>query len=133
MTMGNYYPSLVKPIWKGLFLCIKIEYTVSTVFLKNRLQQQSGGFSCALDADSLNAEDKPEEGAYYVWKKGELKKLLGTDYDFFQDIYNRNDIGHWEKENYVLFSNRKSDCLCCKKRTICYKSAKATGKNAVKF
>lgn len=72
-------------------------------FLKNRLQQQSGGFSCALDADSLNAEEKPEEGAYYVWKKEELKKLLGTDYDFFQDIYNRNDIGHWEKENYVLF------------------------------
>lgn len=72
-------------------------------FLKTRLQQEPGGFSCALDADSLNSEGKPEEGAYYVWQKEELKALLGADYDLFQDVYNHNDIAHWEKENYVLF------------------------------
>ena len=72
-------------------------------FLKTRLHQEPGGFSCALDADSLNSEGKPEEGAYYVWQKEELKALLGADYDLFQDVYNHNDIAHWEKENYVLF------------------------------
>jgi uncharacterized protein YyaL (SSP411 family) len=58
-----------------------------------------------MDADSLNEEKKLEEGAFYVWKKSELQTLLGQDFELFSSIYNINEFGLWEHENYVLIQN----------------------------
>ena len=47
-------------------------------FLLNHMQNKQGGFYSAYDADSTRP-DKPGEhgeGAYYVWKKSELDKIL---------------------------------------------------------
>lgn len=74
-------------------------------FVKRELTNKAGGFYCALDADSTNSKGELEEGAFYVWTKQELQRLLGTDYDLFADLYNINDFGHWEHENYVLIRN----------------------------
>ena len=47
-------------------------------------------------------ENVLEEGAYYVWKKTELQKIIRSDYDLFSEYYNINDYGFWEHENYNL-------------------------------
>ena len=64
-----------------------------------------GGLSSALDADSINAQNISEEGAFYVWKKEDLHAILGHDFDLFSSVYNINDFGHWEHGNYVLIQS----------------------------
>lgn len=71
-------------------------------FIKREMLDSCGGFYSALDADSLNSKNKLEEGAYYVWKKDELKQILDQDFELFAAYYNINDYGYWEHGNYVL-------------------------------
>ena len=80
-------------------------------FLKYNLLQQQGGFSCALDADSQDSEGKTREGAYYTWTTKELKTILGNDFKRFQDFYNINSTGYWEKEQYVLFQTETAEAF----------------------
>ncbi|NER12642.1 DUF255 domain-containing protein [Leptobacterium flavescens] len=71
-------------------------------FVKRELTNKEGAFYSSLDADSNNEEGELEEGAYYVWKKEELSKLLKGDFELFKDYYNINDYGFWEHNNFVL-------------------------------
>lgn len=64
------------------------------------------GFYSAWDADSLNLANEMEEGAYYVWTKIQIEKLVGTDFDLFSQVFNLNEFGHWEHENYVLIQTK---------------------------
>ncbi len=66
-------------------------------FLKRELFSPENGFYSALDADS-----EGEEGKFYVWKKPELQKLLGADFDLFSDYFNVNALGIWEDNQYIL-------------------------------
>ena len=45
------------------------------------MTDKEGGFYSAEDADSLVAPDQPErvEGAFYVWRRDESERLLGTE------------------------------------------------------
>jgi uncharacterized protein YyaL (SSP411 family) len=81
-----------------------IEKTLS--FTERELMNSEGGFYCALDADSLNAENHLEEGAFYVWKIPELKTIIGEDFDLFSQVFNINSFGLWEDGNYVLIQNK---------------------------
>jgi uncharacterized protein YyaL (SSP411 family) len=74
-------------------------------FVEKEWLTAEGSFYSALDADSLNEEKKLEEGAFYVWKKSELQTLLGQDFELFSHVYNINEFGLWEHENYVLIQN----------------------------
>ena len=65
-----------------------------------------GSFYSAFDADSLNGDNQLVEGAFYVWTKPELKKLLQEDFDLFSVVFNVNEFGFWEHENYVLIQNQ---------------------------
>jgi len=76
-------------------------------FIEREMTTDNGAFYSSLDADSDTAEGELEEGAFYVWKKEELKTLLKADYDLFSDYYNINNYGFWEHDNYVLI--RKDD------------------------
>jgi len=78
-------------------------------FVKRELTNSEGAFYSSLDADSLNDIDELEEGAYYVWKKEELKELLKEDYAFFSDYYNINSYGIWEHNNYVLIRKQSDE------------------------
>ena len=80
-----------------------VEETIS--FVTEELMAPNHGFYSSLDADSLNAENKLEEGAYYVWTVSELENLLEDDFKIFKDYYNINDYGHWEHGNYVLIKD----------------------------
>ena len=74
-------------------------------FVEKEWLTKEGSFYSALDADSLNHENKLEEGAFYVWTKQELEILLQEDFELFSHVFNINAFGYWEHENYVLIQN----------------------------
>lgn len=76
-------------------------------FISKELSNNEGGFYSALDADSLNAENHLEEGAFYSWKKEELEELIKEDFPLFNEVFNINEFGYWEEEHsYVLIQNK---------------------------
>ena len=80
-------------------------------FLTRELMDAEGGFYSSLDADSIDEKGELEEGAFYVWKKEELKEILGERYDVFESYYNINNYGHWENGNYVLIRDNSSEAV----------------------
>ena len=80
-------------------------------FVATNLTTADGAFFCALDADSLNIANHLEEGAFYVWTTTELKQLLKEDYNLFSIVFNINNFGHWEHDNYVLIQNQPLDLI----------------------
>lgn len=81
-----------------------IEKTLT--FVEKEWLTKEGSFYSALDADSLNAENHLEEGAFYVWTKSELQELLQEDFELFSIVFNVNEFGFWEHQNYVLIQNK---------------------------
>jgi len=80
-------------------------------FVSRELTNDRGGFYCALDADSLNEKQHLEEGAFYVWKKETLQTLLKEDYELFSAVFNINDFGYWEENNFVLIQNQPLETI----------------------
>ncbi len=76
------------------------------LFVEENLFSAAFGFYSSLDADSLNHENKIEEGVYYVWTKEKLKEILKDDFDLFSQVFNINEFGFWENDNYVLIQNQ---------------------------
>jgi len=81
-------------------------------FVERELSRSEGEFYSALDADS-----EGEEGKFYVWKKEELKSILGEDYSFAEKYYNINSKGFWEHGNYILL-RREDDEVVSKELKI---------------
>ncbi|NNG27216.1 MAG: thioredoxin domain-containing protein [Ignavibacteriaceae bacterium] len=75
-------------------------------FVERELTNNSGGFYSSLDADS-----EGEEGKFYVWKKEEIDKLLGSDAELFCDYYSVEEGGNWENKNILFISEEKNDLL----------------------
>ncbi|MEE2616882.1 MAG: thioredoxin domain-containing protein [Bacteroidota bacterium] len=86
-------------------------------FVLKELTNSNGGFYSSIDADSKSLDGKENEGAYYVWKEDELKKLLEDEFIIFSDYYNINKYGYWEDDNYVLIKN-KSDVAFAKAHNL---------------
>ena len=87
-----------------------VEQTLA--FVERELSHDNGAFYSALDADSEGLE-----GKFYVWKKEEIKSLLGQDYPLFAKYYNINHKGYWEEGNYILVKDQ-SDADFCKKENL---------------
>lgn len=84
-------------------------------FISRELTNKEGAFYSSLDADSKTLDGELEEGAFYVWTKEELKKIVPDgDYPLFADYYNINSYGFWEKENYVLIRKDTHQKFCDK-------------------
>jgi len=86
-------------------------------FIENELTDSKGTFYSSLDADSINAKGKLEEGAFYVWTKDELKAILNNDFELFSEYYSVNYYGYWEHDNYVLI-RKNSDEEIAKNNSI---------------
>ncbi|MBT0607692.1 thioredoxin domain-containing protein [Aequorivita echinoideorum] len=71
-------------------------------FITNEMMNKEGCFYSSLDADSVDAQQKLEEGAYYTFKKNELEQILNEDFEIFSEYYNVNEFGKWETDKYVL-------------------------------
>jgi hypothetical protein len=96
---ANAYTLSKNPLYKEI-----IEKTLQ--FIEKEWLTTDGSFYSALDADSLTAEKKLEEGAFYVWTKVELQQLLKDDFDLFSTVFNINEFGFWEHHKYVLIQNQ---------------------------
>jgi len=96
---ANAYKLSGNPLYREV-----IEKTLR--FVEKEWLTTAGSFYSALDADSLNEENHLEEGAFYVWTKTNLKELLQQDFDLFSIVFNINEFGFWEHENYVLIQNQ---------------------------
>ena len=68
-------------------------------FVLREMTSPERGFYSAYDADSEGIE-----GKYYVWKKSEIKEILGSDADLFCLYYDVTDGGNWEGNN-ILCNN----------------------------
>ncbi|MHC5308765.1 thioredoxin domain-containing protein [Myroides sp. LJL116] len=99
---ADAYKRTQDPLYKQV-----IEKTIK--FVSNTFSNAQGGYYSALDADSLNSSKQLQEGAYYVWSKQELKDILKDDFSLFSTIFNINEYGYWEEDNYVLIQNQPLD------------------------
>ncbi len=68
-------------------------------FVLREMTSPEGGFYSAYDADSEGIE-----GKFYVWKKSEIKEILGNDADLFCLYFDVTDGGNWEGNN-ILCNN----------------------------
>ncbi|KAF6247153.1 thioredoxin [Nitrosopumilus sp. b3] len=68
-------------------------------FVLREMTSPEGGFYSAYDADSEGIE-----GKYYVWKKSEIKEILGSNADLFCLYFDVTDGGNWEGNN-ILCNN----------------------------
>ncbi|MEW5674838.1 thioredoxin domain-containing protein [Flavobacterium enshiense] len=93
------YKRTQNPLYKEV-----IEKTLA--FTERELFNADAAFYSALDADSINKIGTLEEGAFYVWEKEELQQVLKADYDIFAELFNINDFGYWEHDNYVLIQSQ---------------------------
>jgi len=79
-------------------------------WLKREMQNETGAFYSALDADT-----EGEEGKFYCWSKNELQKLLNNDFEWVKDYYNINQRGYWEEEKYILLKTESDESFAKKK------------------
>ena len=94
------------------------QQTKTLTFIEKEWLTAEGSFYSALDADSLNAENHLEEGAFYVWRKPELQQLIGDDFDLFSEVFNINEFGHWEHGNYVLIQSQSLEQIAQKMKEV---------------
>ncbi len=101
---ADAYKLTKNPLYKEV-----IEKTLN--FISRELTNSENGFFCALDADSLNEKQHLEEGAFYVWTKDQLQNLLKEDFNLFSQVFNINNFGHWEENNFVLIQNQSLETI----------------------
>ena len=106
--MVSLYANAYKLSGKNLYQEI-IEKTLN--FVEKEWLTSEGSFFSALDADSLTPENKLEEGAFYVWIKTELQEIIADDFELFSVVFNINEFGFWEHDNYVLIQNQSLEVI----------------------
>jgi len=78
-------------------------------YVRRDMTDKEGGFYSAEDADSLLAQGKPEhaEGAFYVWSKDEIDRVLGTERaKIFDYHYGVESKGHAPEDPQGEFKNK---------------------------
>lgn len=76
-----------------------IEETIA--FVNRELQNEAGGFYCALDADSEGVE-----GKFYTWSYDDWKAVIGDDKEL-ESYYGITEDGNWEGVNILNVPERK--------------------------
>ena len=76
----------------------------TVAWLQREMQDESGAFYSALDADT-----EGEEGKFYCWSKEELQNLLQEDFAWVKEYYNINQRGYWEDEKYILLKTESDE------------------------
>lgn len=73
-------------------------------FIEREMTSKEGAFYSSLDADSDG-----EEGAFYVWSKDEIDKVLGADSKFFCETFNVTKRGNWDGKNILHLDKPAKD------------------------
>lgn len=89
----------------------------TATFLARELQGNSGMYFGSLDADSLNAVGKLQEGAYYAFTLDECKNAIPEmEWEWFAAYFQLNRWAHWEAELYVPFQVDLDEDFCVQNR-----------------
>ncbi|HEX2788395.1 MAG TPA: thioredoxin domain-containing protein [Ignavibacteria bacterium] len=78
-------------------------------FILNNLASSEGAFYSAEDAESATDADKPHEkaeGAYNLWSKEELDKILGDDAEIFNCYFGILPHGNTLNDPHEVFGNK---------------------------
>jgi uncharacterized protein YyaL (SSP411 family) len=89
-------------------------------YVRRDMTDKEGGFYSAEDADSLLAAGKPEhaEGAFYVWSKDEIDRLLGAErakvFDFYFGVEPKGNApedpqGEFKNKNILIHRQDVAD------------------------
>ncbi|MGE4611979.1 MAG: thioredoxin domain-containing protein [Paracoccaceae bacterium] len=70
-------------------------------YVLREMRGPNGGFYSAQDADSLDANEKLEEGVFYVWTPTQVRDVLGADAEFVNDVLNIAEDGNFEGSNSI--------------------------------
>ncbi len=97
----SLYSAAYKLSPNPLFATI-VEETID--FVQRELMSSEGGFFSALDADS-----EGREGKYYVWSYTEVREIMGSDFEIFEQYYNVQAGGNWEDGQNILHINDPPD------------------------
>jgi len=92
--LGWAYRATGDPLYRE-----RMEETVG--WLDREMLTAGGGFASSLDADSLDAQGHPEEGAFYVWREDEVDALLGGEAAEFKRAYDVSPTGNWEGKSIL--------------------------------
>lgn len=76
-------------------------------WLEREMTGPENGLFAAQDADS-----EGEEGKYYVWSLDELKSILGKDATAYLDLYNPENKGFWEHNQWILLRDQSVEEFC---------------------
>lgn len=88
--------------YSDMYRITKDEYFAETVkkildYVNMKMKDKDGGFYSAEDAESIinpSEPNKKEEGAFYVWEKDEIDRLLGDDSNVFCHYYGVGERGN---------------------------------------
>lgn len=69
-------------------------------WLEREMKSSEGAYFAAQDADSEGVE-----GKYYVWTPEEINQVLGDEASWFWKLYNPENKGFWEHNQWVLLRN----------------------------
>lgn len=82
-----------------------LESTLS--WLEREMTGPENGLYAAQDADS-----EGEEGKYYVWSTQEIQNILGTDAQWYLELYNPKNKGFWEHNQWILLRDESLENFC---------------------
>jgi hypothetical protein len=69
-----------------------------------------GGLFAAQDADSEGVE-----GKYYVWTPAEIRSILGKDAEWYLALYNPQNKGFWEHDQWILLRDESWEAFADKR------------------
>ena len=92
-TLCDAYAITAKPLYKEV-----IDETIA--FINRELRDSSGGFYCALDADSEGVE-----GKFYTWTPEEWQHATGENEGIGAAYFGVSETGNWEETN-ILTAHR---------------------------
>ena len=76
-------------------------------FVLRDMTDASGGFHCALDADS-----EGEEGLFYAWSRDEIESVLGEENaGLFCEYFRVTDAGNFEGRNVLHYSEASAESV----------------------
>ncbi|MDT8347382.1 MAG: DUF255 domain-containing protein, partial [Flavobacteriaceae bacterium] len=89
------YMQFQKPMYKAVV-------SKTADFILAEMQEDSGLFYAALDADSDNEYGIAEEGAFYVFTKKKLQEYDFSRDKLFNSYFGISKYSYWENDQYVI-------------------------------
>lgn len=87
----------------------RIEQTIDWLAREMAVSESGySAFASSLDADSVSDTGAATEGAFYVWRAGDVDEALGADAGDFRAVFDISKFGNWPGQPGYSIPNRLS-------------------------